>query len=264
MVLVSRRWLLAVLAVGVASVLCLGIVGYLLLAASSGRAVEEAKLSAENLLYLCLVLGAVLAVLSAALLLRSRGVSKELDRIVALAHSSAQQVQQRLARLGPLGGRINALTAALNDVSERRLVRLSALNATVAALVTHGKAPLALLEVTGRVVAASPAFKEKLALEGEPTPVIADLLPGLDFPAVVGRLERTRMPQPWNEGAESCGFHPVFDRRNELANVVCVLGRLEIASVPDGERGGNGTAIGRMGRVLRRYLARGKDPRRPG
>jgi hypothetical protein len=245
MMLVSRRWFIVVIVFGVASGLCLGVAGYLLVGQASGATAESAKLSAENLLFLCLVLCAALAGLGTVLLLRSLSVSRELDRIVVLARSRADQVERRLARLGPLGDRISALNAALHDVSALRLVRLSALN------------------VTGRIVAASPAFVAKLKREVTPATGIEEMLSGLDFASVVAQLEQTRTPLPWNEGAESCGFHPVFDRRNELANVVCVLGKLEVESGQDGIRARRSAALGRMGRVLQRYLSRARDTRRP-
>jgi hypothetical protein len=256
MVLVSRGWLFAVFAAAVAFVLAIAVAAFLLVSAAPGRMADEGRLLAEDLLYLGFLLALALTGGGVLVLVRGLSVSRELDRIIEFARAGSQPVEDRLRRLGALGGRIRALNAALADVSERRLVRISALNATVSYLVANSALPLALVDVTGRVAAASPAFLSKLRIEGKPPADLADMLPGLDFPAVVAGLERDRTPMPWNEGSESCGFHPLFDRRNELATVVCVLGKMEAQRAKVRERLPEPASTSRLLRLMQRYLPR--------
>lgn len=262
MVLIARRGLILLAIVSCGSVVLAGVGAYLVVSGAARRSAEELRFLAETILYLSILLTIVVLSISAVLILRSRSISLALDRIIDLARYGAQPVEESLRKIGPLGAKISELNLALSDLSEKRLLRIGALNEIATFLVNNSALALAITDVTGRVFLTSPEFLKRLRVDRPAVQraSIAGLLEGLDFPGIVSRLEKERTVIEWDEGNMECRFFPVFNRRNALSNVACILGRQEVLT-ESAARNGEAPSSSRVARLLRRYLS-GRAERR--
>jgi PAS domain-containing protein len=250
-ILVRRRLMFTLLVSCLAAVLYLAIRGYL----------EASRMSlpaqAETTLFLGIVFCLLILLLFAALLLKSFNVSRELDKQISLAQVGSVSVGESLRRLGPLGGKIRLLQAGVQELSQRRSLRISSLSGILDFLLNNTEVPLLVLDLAGGIEAVSRGFLERNKKQaGEVVGRhIAEVDPEVPFPEVVARMEREHAPagQP---GKESLVYYPVYNGQSQLANLIAVQGpgelRLVRAEAAEARPGGYARLLG----LIRRYAQR--------
>lgn len=260
MILVRRHVLLLLLAAACGGNVALGVRGYLLLRAGAGAQAAELRMQAESLLFLAIVFTVLMLVFGAAVALRSRNIGAELDKIADIARQGSFSFEGSLGRLGPLGHRIQRLNQSLADTNEQKTLRISAMAGINAFLVTNIRLPLLVTDITGKVTAVSPRAAEKLGgKRGEMTGrFIKDVVGGVDFQAVVFRLEKEHVEVTEGPEREAVTYYPVFNRNNQLSNVICVIAGEEAVSVA-ARRGnerpaGAAASVSRVASFVRRAL----------
>ncbi len=266
MVLVQRRALIVVFLLSLAALLLLAVQGYLWLRTAAARPPELLKYRAETVLYLGIVLASVVVAVFLILLWRSRNVSRELDKLIELTRSGYSSSEEGLKKLGPLGRKIRLLYFNLNELNERKSLKISSLSGLLSFVLANTEIALVILDLSGRVEEASRGYLDRREL-GRTQLLrkhISEIEPEVRFAEVVSRLEREHAHIVEGE-KEKLAFYPVFNRNNELANVVCVPARTAIHT-----EAGRGTearprALSRVGQVMRRYLSsrppQGRQPK---
>jgi hypothetical protein len=212
-------------------VLALGVRSYDLLLRSPAQSAPEMKYQAEGVFFYSLLGTAALLAGFAWLLLRSRRVYRELDRIIALARSGNAAWQESLARVGGLGSKIRLLCSEMSTLNDQRLLRISSLSAVNAFLLANSELRLAVLDITGRVKGASRKLQEKCAAEMNEIVGrhISDLLESAKFDDVVVTLEREPGLLQIKD-AETLTFVPLRNRQGALSDIICVWGQKELVS----------------------------------
>jgi PAS domain-containing protein len=250
-ILVRRRLLFVLLGSCLAAMLYLAIRGYL----EAGRAQRVDQ--AETTLFLGIVFCILVLLLFAAALLKSFNVLRGLDKLISLAQAGSGSIEESLRRLGPLGGKIRLLQGQIQELSERRSLRISSLSGMLDFLLNNTELPLLVLDLAGRIEAASRGFLERNKKQTEELlgRHIAEVDPEVSFPEVVAGMEREHAPagQP---GKDRLVYYPVYNRQSELANLIAVQGTQELrlvrAEASEARSGGYSRLLG----LIRRYAQR--------
>jgi PAS domain-containing protein len=261
-ILIRRFLLLLLLAAAGAVAVYLGIRGYLLLRDATGLDPQELRSRGESFLYLAVVFATFIGIFVLSILLRSRNITRELDKVVDIARHGSFSFGESLKRLGPLGPRIQSLNARLTDLNEKRSLRISSMAAINAFLLNNIRLQVLITDITGKLTGVSPRAAEKLGIErlelvGR---FINDVLEEVDFQAVVSRLEKERVELTTGDDRNPIAYYPVMNRNNELSNVICVVGKEEVLS-PVASRGeersrGNAAGVSRVASFVRKALRR--------
>lgn len=232
MVQIRRTLILLLLLLCCGAVLFFGIRDYLMLGRSASLSPEELKIRSETVLFLSIVFSVVILLVFGLILLRSRNISRELDKITEMTRYGNFSFEESLRRIGPLGDKIRQLNQRLTELNEMKTLRISSLAAINAFLLNNIRLALLITDITGKISSLSPRCPEKLKIEsGEAVGKhITEVLPELDFQAAITRLERLHTELVLSDLKDSPTLYPVFNRKNELSNIVCILGKEEIVT----------------------------------
>jgi PAS domain-containing protein len=255
---IRLRALLIVLLISLVFPLVLGIRGYLLLGGSVGLDAAQVTMRAQGLLFLGLVLALVVLLCFSYLLLRSRRIYRELDKMIDLVRFGSVSFEESLKRLGPLGEKIHLLNQRLRELNDMRSLRLSALGAINGFLLRNTPLPLLIMDVTGKITGASPRLQQRLEAENAEIQdrSVQEVLPGLDLQEVVSALEKRHVDHTVTLNKEPVTFYPIFDRENQLANIIGVVGRQEVTVELARHREEVPGTARRLSGLVRRYLRR--------
>jgi PAS domain-containing protein len=192
----------------------------------------ELKIQGENLLYLAIVFAASVAVFVLALVVRSRNITRQLDKVIDIARYGSFSFEESLRRLGPLGDKIQGLNMRLADLNEKKSLRISSMAAINAFLMNNIRLSVLVTDITGKVTAVSPRAVEKLGQERATIigRFIKEVIPEVDFQHVVSRLEKEHVELREEGEREPVTYYPVLNRSNEVSNVICVVGKEEVVS----------------------------------
>jgi hypothetical protein len=254
MILSRRSLLLILLVLCTAALIYLGIRGYFSLRDISLITQEQAKLSSESFLFIAILLTLLVQAGFWTVLLRSRSVSKELDKVTEMARMGNFTPSESLRKLGTLGEKIRNLYYRLNELNEMKSIKISSLSAINSFLLINSEMSLLLADPTGRVVEASRVFVERSKQPRTETlgKFLVDIIRDLDFKGLVARLERDRSLTT-DSDAKGASFFPVFNRNSQLSFIVSVLGRETIHTPRDSLREGARAKSRRAG-VMRKML----------
>lgn len=225
--ILAQRLLVYILALlSIASILFLGIQGY--------QAVVEhpvgetqSKILAEKLLYCAIVLALVALAVLVLILVRSRSVARELDRIIETARRGGSLSALRLKPMGTIGEKLRVLYGELTELGYRQALKISSLTETKSFLLSNINMALVIADVTGRISDASRVFVEQA--KAKPGDIlgrrIQDILPALHFQDLVRRLERDHSVITQNHAREQLTMYPVLNRVGQLANIIFIWGK---------------------------------------
>jgi len=229
---IRRTLILLLLLLCCGAVLFFGIRDYLVIAGSASLSQEELKIRSETVLFLSIVASVVIALLFALILLRSRNISRELDKITGMTRYGNFSLEESLRRIGPLGDKIRQLNERLTELNEMKALRISSLAAINSFLLNNIHLALLVTDITGKILKLTPRCLEKLKIDsGEAAGKhIAEVLPELDFQAAVARLEKQHTELVPGNLKDAPTLYPIFNSKNDLSNVICILGKEEIVT----------------------------------
>ena len=129
MVQIRRTIIFLLLLLCCGAVLFFGIRDYLMIAGSASLSQEELKIRSETVLFLSIVLSVVILLVFGLILLRSRNISRELDKITEMTRYGNFSFEESLRRIGPLGDKIRQLNQRLIELNQMKTLRISSLAA---------------------------------------------------------------------------------------------------------------------------------------
>jgi len=261
---IRRVLFIVLLLLSCAAVLFLGIRDYVLIGGSAELASAEIKLRAESVLYLSIVFSLFQLLVFGVVLLRSRKIFRELDKISDMTRYGNFSIANSLRRLGPLGEKIGQLNQRLTDLNEMKGLRISSLAAVNTFLLNNSRLALMILDITGKVTKISPRCRERLKLEEKEVVGrhISEFVPDLNFQTAVTRIEKQHIELEMSELKESPTLYPVFNRRGELSDLICILGKEEIVTGISKFTEDRTRAASRVTKLVRKYIgSRGKGRR---
>jgi PAS domain-containing protein len=220
MVLIGRRSFIFLGAVVILGTTALGVYGYRSFA-DSGPAV----FTGQRFLYVAFLFVVLEILLFMRVLLRSRNVGRELDKLIEITRYRGLPNARNLKRLGPIGDQISRLFDQLNSLSERKSLKISSLSELSAFLMNNVSVPAIVATVDGKVVYASRAFLERTKrprneiIDGQ----VDDLAPGIRFTEVTAELDRVHSSLQGKSKRTMLTFYPIRNGADQLSYVVCVL-----------------------------------------
>jgi signal transduction histidine kinase len=246
-----------------AGVLFFGIRDYLLIARSASLAQGELKIRAETVLYLSLVFSVAIVLSFSLVLLRSRNISRELDKISDMTRYGNFSIEGSLGRIGPLGEKILQLNQRLTELNAMKSLRISSLASINAFLLNNSRLALLITDITGKITNASARCLERLKKEtGEVVGRhITEILPELDYQSSITRMEKQPGELELADLKESPTLYPVLNSRNELSNVICVLGKEDIVTKISKHAEERSKPTSAVTKLVRKYF-RGRDKSR--
>jgi PAS domain-containing protein len=225
-------WFIFLLLLCCAAVLFFGVREYLFIGGSAALSSQELKISSENALFLSIVFSVLILLVFGFVLLRSHNISRELDKISEMTRYGNFSIEDSLRRIGPLGEKIGQLNQRLTELNAMKSLRISSLAAIISFLLNNSRLALLIADVTGKISHISPRFLEKLKAESAEVvgKHITEVFAELDFQSALGRIEKQHAELELEGLKDSPTLYPVFNSKNELSNLICVLGKEEIVT----------------------------------
>lgn len=232
MIQIRRILFVFLLLLSCAGVLFFGIRDYLLITGSAGLSEGQLKLSGETVLYLSIVFAAAILLFFLLVLLRSRNIFRELDKISDMTRYGNFSIGGSLGRIGPLGDKILQLNQRLIELNAMKSLRISSLASINSFLLHNSRLALLVTDITGKITNVSSRCLEKLKKETAELVGrrITEVLPELDFQASIAKIQKQPGELELSELKESPTLYPIFNNRNDLSNIICVLGKEEIVA----------------------------------
>jgi PAS domain-containing protein len=222
MVLVKRRVFLLTLLIVVLGIGVLGFAGYRVILAGADRTSDESAFFAERFLFIAGVV--FIAAVAALLTMWSTGgrVLRLLDRIHELARLRGVPPENRLYRLGPLGGRIATLLSTVEEVSVKRASKISGLSSLAGFLTENVTVSLIVTDARGIIRYVSDRYAEKAdrrksELLDAP---IDSVLPDIRSGEIVTEVARYRGYRQVESGNRSIDVYGIFDDARHLVYLV--------------------------------------------
>jgi signal transduction histidine kinase len=223
---------------------------------SASLSPEELKIRSETVLFLSIVFAVVILLVFGLILLRSRNISRELDKISEMTRYGNFSFEESLRRIGPLGAKIRQLNQRLTELNEMKTLRISSLASINALLLNNIRLALLITDITGKISSISARYLEKLKIEsGEAVGKhITEVLPELDFQAAIGRIEKQHTELLLGDLKDSPTLYPIFNRKNELSNIICILGKEEIVTKISKYAEDRSRPVSRVTNLVRKYF----------
>jgi signal transduction histidine kinase len=259
---IRRILFIFLLLLSCAGVLFFGVRDYLLIARSVSLSQVELKIRGETVLYLSIVFAVAILLAFSIVLLRSRNIFRELDKISDMTRYGNFSIEGSLGRIGPLGEKILQLNQRLTELNAMKSLRISSLASINAFLLNNSRLALLVTDITGKITNASARCLEKLKKEtGEVVGRhVTELLPELDYQSAIGKIEKQHGELELSDLKESPTLYPVFNSKNELSNIICILGKEEIVTKISKHTEERLRPSSRVTKLVRRYLrGRPKD-----
>jgi transcriptional regulator with PAS, ATPase and Fis domain len=234
MILVKRIPLYtAFLVIGLIIIL-LGVINYLKLTSIETFDIRLVKYYAENMIFMSIV--SVIILISAVFIIHRGGVRvlREIDKATEISRSGRYYSIEYTKKLGKLGDKINRLFLELNTLNDMKSLKISSISNINAFLMDNTDLHVLILDIEGTIQSCSKRLLEKLNVKAQDikgksfTEVITDP----DFQQIVKELERNRSSVSTEKSILSLGegrfqiyavFYPIFNIRNELSNIVCII-----------------------------------------
>ena len=263
MIQIRRILFILLLLLSFAAVMFFGIRDYLLITGSAGLSQGEMKIRGETVLYLSIVFSAAILLCFSLVLLRSRDIYRELDKISDMTRYGNFSIAGSLGRIGPLGDRILQLNQRLTELNEMKSLRISSLAAINAFLLNNSRLAVLITNITGKITSVSTRCLEKLKKESAEVVGrhITEILPELDFQSSIATLEKQPGELELREMNNAPTLYPVLNSRNELSYIICVLGREEIVKKISKYAEERAKPASQVAKMVQKYF-RGRGKRR--
>ena len=230
MIMVGRKIFILVCCLALISIAFLGIRGYGLMRIGGDISSDNVKFRSETFLYIAVLLTVLFIAVCAAVIRRSMSITREIDKMIELTRHGNSSVEESLRKLGELGGRVRTLYSQLNELNEKKSLKISAMHQIQTILLNNVNMALLVTDITGRITDVSKKFLEGEG-KGRQTMIgkqIQDLLPKLDFQELARTLELNKQAEE-KKLDETCLFHPVFNRDGELSDIICNIGKEKLS-----------------------------------
>lgn len=270
MVALGRNRSIAFLLFVLVAIMGLAIFGYFTI-----RGLPGSKVAAERFLMVSALVSLLTAVIGLVLYRKSQDLDRTLRRALERVSQSSFSVRGYFAsaRLGELGNILAEIFFQVEELSEKKSLRIGALNALTQTLLNRLTDRVVITNGAGEIFQWSKSVPRSegdesgtSALAGK---TIDTFLKGLDIDVMVNHFYREETPYRFVAESGKSTAYPVFDARRNLTYCICILGSDATLTIPEAQSsrtsGENteahsvGPLAGVFGRVkagTRRFLGR--------
>jgi transcriptional regulator with PAS, ATPase and Fis domain len=145
-----------------------------------------------------------------------------------------------------------------------KTLRISALAAVNAFLLNNTRLALLITDITGKISSLSARCLEKLKIEAGSAvgKHITEILPELDFQPVISKLEKQHTELVLSDLKDTPTLYPIFNRKNELSNIICILGKEEVVTKISKYAEDRVKQTSRVTNLVRKYIRSRRKGRR--
>lgn len=220
MVNISRNRFLFINILSLAGIGILGTAGYRYL-------ISFNKADAETFLFSALILSLIIILLFSHALIKSRNISREMEKLIHLSSIGGFTPGTSLKRLGKLGEQINDLYFHLNSMSKKRSIKITSQSALIDFITTNAQIPVVTTDSTGKILYVSKALidKNNTTKNDIIDKGIVHLLPNIKITAVYHEMTIAHTLLKYSGDKEPVEIYPVTGDGNEIAYLVFVFGK---------------------------------------
>lgn len=230
MIQIRKSILVILLISAAASIGGIAIYAWSLLNNSAGFSADDIKYYSEQIVFAAVVLVTLLVLIVILIFLRNRNFNRDLDRLIKLDTINPASTENNLRRLGSLGKKLSLLYRQINDISEKRGMKIGALTSLTEFLCINTQLQILLTDITGQILQVSrgyldenQAVRSELVLKN-----IRTVMPEINFPGIVSELEKRHLPVEAESGDEKIRWIPIHNRNNEISYIAAIPSKAEL------------------------------------
>ncbi len=230
MIQIRKSVLIILLATAAASIGGIALYAWSLLNSSAGFSADDIKYYSEQIVFAAVVLVSVLILFVILIFLRNRNFNRDLARLIKLDTINPASTENNLRRLGSLGKKLSLLYRQINDISDKRGLKIGALTSLTEFLCMNTQLQIILTDITGRILQVSRGYlDEKQAVRSELVlKNIRTVMPEVNFPGIVSELEKRHLPVEAESGDEKIRWVPIHNRNNEISYIAAIPSKVEL------------------------------------
>ena len=215
MLLVRRSLLIIFFSLIILSLIGTAAWAYVIMTSASPINPGELRYRAETLLFTTIVAASILTAALILIIVRSRNIDRMLDRLIRQNNMNPASTREGLLRLGKTGGKLNILYRQIDDVSEKRGLKISAMSNAIDLLSENLANPMLMIDISGRIIHAGrnwPSSPEAPAADLRGSN-IEELFSGISITDIVSKLEKTHLPVKTASKGISFNWIMISDRK---------------------------------------------------
>jgi len=221
MLLIRKSLIIGLAAVSFVSTILIAVTAYLKIIGSEGLTGAELRFAAEEYLFTGILLSLIMITAFIFLIRRSRNISRELDRLIRQEKLNPASTETGLLKLGAIGDKLNLLYRQIDEVSEMRGLKISALSNTTEFLSSNVGKSIIITDVTGRILEISRGYIDKSGVSRSEILErnIESIIHGVEIKTVLARLEKKRLPTSFSIKGIEYTWRPIYNRNNEISYI---------------------------------------------
>lgn len=223
MIIIPRIKFLIITLLSLSGMIFLGLTGYRYIASFD-------KAGGESFFYTSLVITVFITVLFLQSILRSRNISKQMDRLIHLSSMGEFSPGTSLKRLGKLGDQIDSLYYHLNSINKKRALKIRSQASLIDFITTNSQIPVITTDPAGKILYVSKQFMDKnnVSRSGISGKSIDQFLPNLDVRSLCEEMDKTHTFSEYKGVKDTVEIYPVTDIYGETAYLVFIFGKHRI------------------------------------
>lgn len=184
----------------------------------------DLKFLAEQYLFIGILLTLIITTALLLLIFRSRNINNELDKLIRQDKLNPAGTKTGLLRLGSIGVKLNLLYKQIDEVSEMRGLKISALSNAAEFLSLNVEQPMIIIDVTGRIIQVSRGYLDKSGMSRSEIvdADISSVINGIQIKSVLSRLEKKRLPAHFNTAGAGYKWIPLHNKNNEISYIAVI------------------------------------------
>lgn len=220
--LIIRKSLIIILAAASGiSMLVITAAAYLKILNAGQMTNSDLKYTAEVYLFGGIILVLLITAAFIFLIFKSRNISTEIERLIKQEKLNPASTKTGLLRLGSIGLKLNSLYKQIDEVSEMRGLKISALSKTSEFLALNVSKPIIIVDVTGMIIQISRGFlhDSEMSRNGILGRSVESIIPGIEMKKVLSRLEKKRLPTKIRISKTEYTWTPIHNKNNEISYI---------------------------------------------
>jgi len=234
MFLISKFRVYLLYMFAVLTILFIGIHGYVTFSEIETGNALSLKYFAENFIYYVIVLLIILTIIFVLMLLKSKNIFKELEKVIELSRQGKYSSGTQLKKLGRLGGKIIEINTHLNSLNEMKSLKISSMSNIVNFLLDKAEIPMLLLDAQGMIIKVSQYLIEQMEI-GEKDLIneyAENIFDKFNYSTVMIELQKSKyitlqsplMVESFEKPIDvNIVAFPIMNYKNELSNCICTI-----------------------------------------
>ncbi|MDO9548358.1 MAG: PAS domain-containing protein [Candidatus Marinimicrobia bacterium] len=218
----------------VLTILFIGIHGYLSFSEIEVGNVLSMKYLAENFIYYVIVLLIVLTIIFVSMLVKSKNIFKELEKVIELSRQGKYSSGMQLKKLGRLGDKVIEINTHLNSLNEMKSLKISSMSNIVNFLLDKAEAPMLLLDAQGMIIKVSRYLLEQMEISEKDliNKYAENIFDKFLYSSVMIELRKSKyitlqsplMIDSFEKPIDvNIVAFPIINYKNEISNCICTI-----------------------------------------